>query len=199
MASHSRSPSKPARHFTRRSDCCHQSGFSHFLLDFKGDGQEPSDIYQQAIVELHNLQQVATRYTVQALTGMPLGRVDDRIKALVIQERIKRQLKGQYVPVETHPPARAISKTLMPDGMVKIEIGDDVLTLTPAEDRALSTLMAGAATQVAQIHSSQLMAEMASVMQIKVDAMARKLEFLRIESLINPMLPTGYPVGFLCQ
>lgn len=128
----------------------------------------------EAIVELNNQQQVATRYSVQALTGMPLGRVDDRIKALVIQERIKRQLKGQYVPVKTHPPARAISKTLMPDGMVKIEIGDDVLTLTPAEDRALSTLMAGAATQVSQIQANQVVTEMAATFMMKVDRIEKR-------------------------
>lgn len=128
----------------------------------------------EAIVELHNQQQDATRYSVQTLTGMPLGRVDDRIKALVTQERIKRGLKGRYMPVEIHPPPRAISKTLMPDGTVKIEIGDDVLTLTPSEDRALSMLMAGAATQVAQIQAGQLMSEMAATMMVRVERIERR-------------------------
>lgn len=133
-----------------------------------------TDRVYEAIVELHNAQQPATRYSVQTLTGLPLGRVDDRIKALVERERIKRVLKGQYVPVESHPPARAISKTLLPNGCVKIEIGDDVLTLTPAEDRALALLQAGAATQVAQIQAGQAMTEMAATMLMKVEQIERR-------------------------
>lgn len=42
-------------------------------------------------------------------------------------------------------------------------------------------------------------ANLRAVMQIKVDARARKLDFLRAENLINLMLTTGYPVDFLCK
>ena len=52
----------------------------------------------EAVVELHNLGQRATRYTVQEMTGLPLTKVDDRIKTLVEREEIKRFLKGEYVP-----------------------------------------------------------------------------------------------------
>lgn len=67
----------------------------------------------EALVELHHLGQRATRYTVQELTGLPLAKVDDRIKILVEREEIKRFLKGEYVPVEVHPSARPISKMLL--------------------------------------------------------------------------------------
>jgi len=58
-----------------------------------------------------------------------------------------------FVPAVRHPPARAISKTVMPDGMVKIEIGEIVLDLTPREDRHLAALMAGSAAQLAAVVS----------------------------------------------
>ena len=128
----------------------------------------------EGIVELHNLQQQATRYTVQELTGLPLGKVDDRIKTLVEREQIKRILKGVYIPVEVHPPARAISKMILPGSMVKIEIGDEVLTLTPSEDRALAQLMAGAATHAAQIETGRAVLEMAATMLSKVEVMERR-------------------------
>ena len=124
-----------------------------------------------AIVELHNLQQPATRYTVQELTGLPMSKVDDRIKTLVEREQIKRVLRGQYVPVEQHPPARPISKTLLSGGLVKIEIGDEVLTLTPTEDRALASLMMGAANFAAQIETGRAVTEMATTMVAKVEQM----------------------------
>ena len=66
-----------------------------------------------------------------------------------------RVLRGVYVPVEVHPPARSISKTVLTDGTVKIEIGDEVLTLTPREDRALAMLQAGAVMQVLGIATSK--------------------------------------------
>lgn len=130
----------------------------------------------EAVVELHNLGQRATRYTVQEMTGLPLTKVDDRIKTLVEREEIKRFLKGEYVPVEVHPPARPISKMLLSGGMVKIEIGDEVLTLTPAEDRALASLMIGAATFAAQIETNRAVTEMATNMVSKVEVIEAQMK-----------------------
>lgn len=122
-----------------------------------------------AVCELHALEQVVTRETVAELTGLKLTVVDDRLGALVDDEKIKRVLRGVYVPVEQHPPARAISKSVLPDGMVMIEIGDEVLHLTPREDRALALVQSGAATQAVAIESSRqtsiLVAEMAAELQ----------------------------------
>ncbi|MFG5777968.1 hypothetical protein ACFIQF_12915 [Comamonas sp. J-3] len=147
-----------------------------------------------AIVELYNLGQRSTRHTVQELTGLPLTKVDDRIKALAERERIKRFLKGEYVPVEVHPPARAISKTILAGGLVKVEIGDEVLTLTPTEDRMLATLMAGAATQAGQIETNRAVSEMASTMLAKVEALEKRL--LTAPSGIKAACGQGYREGY---
>lgn len=112
-----------------------------------------------AVCELHQLEQVATRETVAELTGLKLTIVDDRLSWLVGDERIKRVLRGVYVPVEVHPPARAMSKTVLPDGTVKVEIGEDVLTLTPKEDRTLAMLLAGSALSAINIASEMRLSE----------------------------------------
>lgn len=127
-----------------------------------------------AICELHQLEQPATRISIQEMTGLTLVKVDDRIKALVEREQIKRILKGHYVPVEVHPPARSISKTILSDGCVKIEIGDEVLTLTPREDRMLAQLMAGAATHAAQIESSRSIAELTTAVETRLSRIERQ-------------------------
>lgn len=132
-----------------------------------------------AVLELHSLEQVATRETVHDLTGLKLTVVDDRLGVLVDDGKLKRVLRGVYVPVETFPPARDISKTILTDGRVKYEIGDDVLTLTPKEDRALSSLTAGAASQAIAIESarqtSMLVTELAAQLErIKRDYAALK-------------------------
>ena len=101
------------------------------------------------------MEQVATRETVAELTGLKMGIVDDRLRALMDDGKLKRVLRGVYVPVEVHPPARCISKTVLTDGTVKIEIDDEVLTLTPREDRALAMLQAGAVMQVLGISAGK--------------------------------------------
>ena len=108
-----------------------------------------------AVRDLREVDQIATRETVAELTGLKLAIVDDRLRALMDDGRVKRVLRGVYVPVEVHPPARSISKTVLTDGTVKIEIGDEVLTLTPREDRALAMLQAGAVMQVLGIATSK--------------------------------------------
>lgn len=126
-----------------------------------------------AICELHSLEQVATRETIVELTGLKLAIVDDRLRALIEADRVKRVIRGIYVPVEVHPVARTISKTVLPDGTVKIEIGDDVLTLTPKEDRALAMLQAGAATHATAIQASLQMLERSAEFQVVLDRMEK--------------------------
>ncbi len=107
----------------------------------------------EAVQELRSLEQIATRVTVAELTGLKQDVVDDRLRALVDNGRLSRLIRGVYEVVDRHPPARAISKTLMPDGSVKLEVGDEILTLTPREDRILATILVGAATQAIQIET----------------------------------------------
>ncbi|WP_167141315.1 hypothetical protein [Pseudomonas sp. OTU750018] len=110
-----------------------------------------TQIILEAVQDLHAQEQVVTRETLNALTGLKLSIIDDRLGALVDDGLVVRVQRGVYVPAETHPPARVISKMLLPDGTVKIDIGDQVLTLTPKEDRMLAQLMAGVVMQTAAI------------------------------------------------
>jgi hypothetical protein len=108
-------------------------------------------IVLQAVQDLHAQEQIVTRETLVEVTGLKLVIVDDRLAALVDDMLIRRVQRGVYVPAEQHPPARVISKMLLPDGTVKIDIGDQVLTLTPREDRMLAALQAGVMMQVSTI------------------------------------------------
>lgn len=110
-----------------------------------------TQIILEAVQDLHAQEQVVTRETLHALTELKLSVIDDRVGALIDDGLVVRVQRGVYVPAETHPPARVISKTLLPDGTSKIDIGDQVLTLTPKEDRMLAQLLAGVAMQTAAI------------------------------------------------
>ena len=132
-----------------------------------------------AVCELHALEQVATRETVAELTGLKLSVVDDRLGALVDDDLLKRVLRGVYVPVEKHPPARPMSKLILPDGMVKLEIGDEVLTLTPKEDRALALLQAGAATHAAAIETGRQTSIMVTEFAARIQKQDREIAALK--------------------
>lgn len=120
------------------------------------------------VQELHNLEQIVTREAVREATGLPLTTIDDRLATLVDRGEILRVERGVFVPAVRHPPARAISKTTMPDGSVKIEVGDVVLELTPREDRHLAGLMAGSAAQLLAISESHEIAAAVAYLRRKV-------------------------------
>ena len=127
-----------------------------------------TQIVLEAVEDLHAQEQIATRETLVEHTGLKLAIVDDRIGALIEDGQVHRVGRGVFVPAAKHPPARAISKTVMPDGTVKLEIGDEVLTLTPREDRALATLQAGVSAQFAAIDLGHQAAALASVINERV-------------------------------
>lgn len=96
-----------------------------------------------AVQELQRLEQVATRETVEELTGLTLTVVDDRLKALTDDGMLKRLIRGIYVPATTYPVARPITITEIPDGWLNVEVGETVLVLTPREARMLGRGLAG--------------------------------------------------------
>lgn len=114
-----------------------------------------TQIILEAVQDLHNQEQIVTRETLHGLTGLKLSVIDDRVGALIDDGLVIRVQRGVFMPAETHPPARAISKTLLPDGTVKIDIGDDVLTLTPREDRMMARLFAGVVMETAAIEAGR--------------------------------------------
>ena len=99
----------------------------------------------QAVRDLHAVGRAATRETVAEMCRMPLIVVDEQLRALHKAGQVVRVLRGHYEPALVFDPPRPISKTVLSDGSAKIEVGDEVLLLTPAEDRALGQLMTGAA------------------------------------------------------
>lgn len=102
----------------------------------------------ETVIELHGREIPVSRANIaKALDDIKPTYIDDCLKELVDDELIYRVCSGVYAPVAQHPPARALYKTILPDGIVKLEIGDDVLTLTPKEARTLGGLMYAEATE----------------------------------------------------
>ena len=126
-----------------------------------------------AVHDLHNTEQMVTREALRELTGLSLTIIDDRLATLVDDGDLIRKSRGVFLPAVLHPPARPISKTVMPDGLVKIEIGDEVLTLTPREDRTLAGVQAGAALQFLGIDTEQSVIQALANLRLKVHELER--------------------------
>ena len=126
----------------------------------------------EAVEDLHNQEQIVTRETLSKLTDLKLSIVDDRLSHLVDSGQIIRVQRGVFIPAPKHRPSRIMSKMVLPDGTVKIEIGDDqILTLTPREARNLGNLMVAEAMQYANIEMGHHMA----ILQNEVTNQVRKL------------------------
>lgn len=138
-----------------------------------------------AVRELRGLDQIATRETVGELTGLKMAVVDDRLRTLVDDGKLKRLLRGVYELVEEYPASRNISKTILDSGYVMIEItgragaADVVLHLTPTEDRSLSMLCVGAAGQAILINSTNQHLYLAQHLAAKVERLEREVKALR--------------------
>lgn len=138
-----------------------------------------AELLLEAIEDLHNQEQIVTRETLSQLTGLKLSIIDDRLSYLVDSGYIIRVQRGVFVPAPKHRPSRLMSKTVLPDGTVKIDIGDnDVLTLTPREARALGNLMVAEAMQYSNIEMGHHMAILQSEVSGQVRKLSRKVEDL---------------------
>ena len=104
-----------------------------------------------AIIELHNAEKRINRQSIAALTGLRPTIVDDHVERLRDAGKLARAGKGDLELLDTFPPPRPISKTELSNGLVKIEIGDTCLDLSPKEMRMLYRACAGHARDMHEI------------------------------------------------
>lgn len=127
-----------------------------------------------AITELHSLEQIVTRETLSDQLDLPLSVIDDRLKTLANDGTIMRVQRGVYVPIVQHPPARTISHTELPDGTVILDVGDDVIKLTPREARVIATMLGARAIQASQINLADQVGLLAAELTARVRMLERK-------------------------
>jgi hypothetical protein len=113
------------------------------LPDNGGDAGTVKSNAQQvwdACVDLANREKAINRKSIGELTGLKLTIVDDHVERMIDHGRLVRKGHGILELVEVFPPPRPISKTVLPNGLVKLEVGDLCLDLTPKESRTLAQM-----------------------------------------------------------
>jgi len=131
-----------------------------------------------AVVDLNNQEQSVTRETLSAVIDLSLAIIDEKLTSLVNDGLIHRIQRGVYVPTVKHNQARIISKIVLPCGTVKVDIGDDVWTLTPKEARILGSLMAADAMQYSNIEIGHHAALTTAKMDLEMKEMRKMLRDL---------------------
>lgn len=141
---------------------------------------EPSFQTLEIIRHLYAIKQRAVHTTeIEACSELALSTVQDCLKRLVETGRITRPGRGMYIPVTAHAEPRAISQTLHPDGTCKIEIGDEVIALTPVEHRHLVRLLGGVMAEAAQMAAESVALQQIAVHGARIeraDARLKKIE-----------------------
>lgn len=107
------------------------------------NGKNSTQIVYDAICSLINDGRMATRENIRQVTNMTLSMVDDRVKYLRDEGFIVAVNRGCYELTGKFNPPRVISKTILPDGSVVLDIGDDAIDLSPMESKILGSLFAG--------------------------------------------------------
>ena len=138
-----------------------------------------TDAILDAALELHQQEQPITREAVAQITGLKMTVVDDRLSTLVDNGQLMRVQRGIYLPAPVYEDARAISRTLLPDGRSKIEIGDCLLTLTPKEERMLASLLAGPLAQVTAIEAGRCVTILTADLAREVAHLRQKMTALK--------------------
>ena len=141
-----------------------------------------------AVRDLREVDQIATRETVAELTGLKMAIVDDRLRALVDDGKLKRLLRGVYELVETWPEPRELSCTMLSTGWVKLELGDALLSLTPTEARRAARALGGFSEDARVIESTKAHLFLATELAAKVEAQRREMKTMR--ALLREKLDT---------
>lgn len=97
----------------------------------------------EAIMDLYDSQRTVTKTTICEFTGYRMAIVDEHVDKLLEAGKIKRVSNGIYEPAEFFPAPRALSATVLPNGLTKLEAGDEMIELTPHECRLAALLLGG--------------------------------------------------------
>jgi hypothetical protein len=102
------------------------------------------EIHEALVVAFNTLQRPVTREMLHLVTGISKTTIDEHLKVLMDDdETVIRVGRGLFEPVIKHPETRPISKTMLPGGLVKLEVGDVCIDLTPREYRIVRGLFGG--------------------------------------------------------
>lgn len=120
-------------------------------------------------------QRAVSTIEIEACSELALSTVQDSLKRLMDSGQIARPARGLYVPVIQHQAPRPISQTWLADGVVKIEVGDGVIELTPPEHRTLVRMLGGVMAEAAQMAAESAALQQLAMQGAKIERLAQTM------------------------
>lgn len=134
------------------------------------------DQVYDAILELSDSETPAKAQDISRVTGLAMPIVYDSIKALKQRGRIYSD-NGAFLVCNEYLETQPVYHTALPNGIIKLEKGDQILELTQREARALAKTMAGFIEQAAVIVMNHRQDEQ----QAQIRRLHRKIEKMQVE------------------
>jgi len=104
-----------------------------------------SALVLETIRGIHISGRIATRPVVADVLGVAVGRLDEHVKYLLELGLLRRLNPGVYEPADVLPHSKPVSLTHLPDGRMKLDVGEVCIEMTPPECRAIASMLLGAA------------------------------------------------------
>ena len=114
-----------------------------------------SHIVWGAVLDLRAHGLGISRQRLKELTGLTFSKIDDHVSRWVDEGFLRRVLDGVFEVVDLVPEPRAISVTVLPGGVAKLEVGDTCVDLYPQERRTLASMLLGDAVQVSNLQAGR--------------------------------------------
>ena len=144
------------------------------LVEEKRDRFKNGHLIWDTILELRNSERRINRRALADITGLKPGIVDDHVERWIEKDQLRRAGNGELEVIEQFPASRPVSVTGLRSGLVKLEVGSDLLELTPTEARDIARWFHGFVHELAQVDA-------ANKAMIVAHEQARELKLVRKE------------------
>ena len=145
----------------------------------KRDRFKNGHLIWDTILELRNSERRINRRALADITGLKPGIVDDHVERWIEKDQLRRAGNGELEVIEHFPASRPVSVTGLRSGLVKLEVGSDLLELTPTEARDVARWFAGFLHELAQTDPANRAVVLAHELARELKDARREIKALR--------------------
>ena len=148
----------------------------------KRDRFKNGHLIWDTILELRNSERRINRTALAALTGLKPGIVDDHVERWIEKDQLRRAGNGELEVIEQFPASRPVSVTGLRSGLVKLEVGSDLLELTPTEARDIARWFHGFVHELAQTDAANRAMVLCHELSRELKEARREIKALRVHT-----------------
>jgi hypothetical protein len=134
----------------------------------------------QAAVGLYSAGRQISKQNLCEVTGVRMSIVDEHVDKLRKAGKLRRIVAGVLELVHSFPPDRPISRTTLDTGLVKLEIGDEYIEITPGEAGKLGLKFHGDAMMYAMVQKERVVYDMVARTERELRAANKRLDAMTI-------------------